>query len=50
MDGAVGVAVIVSGRLRIVLRLTIADGRIAAIAAAADPAQLRQFDVAILNA
>jgi RNA polymerase sigma factor (sigma-70 family) len=50
VDGAVGVAVIMGGKLRIVLRLTIADGRIMAIDATADPAQLRRIDVAVLNA
>jgi len=36
-------------RLRIVLHLTIADGKIGAIDAVADPAQLHQFDVTILD-
>jgi hypothetical protein len=50
VDGAVGVAVIVGGRLRIMLRLTIAEGRIVAINATADPARLREFDWTVLNA
>ena len=50
VDGAVGVAVIMGGRLRIMLRLTIAEGRIVAIDAIADPAQLRELDWAVLNA
>jgi RNA polymerase sigma-70 factor (ECF subfamily) len=50
VDGAVGLAVIMGGRLRIMLRLTIADGRIAAINAIADPTQLRGLDWTILNA
>jgi RNA polymerase sigma-70 factor (ECF subfamily) len=50
VDGAVGVAVIMGGRLRIMLRLAIAEGRIVAIDAIADPAQLRELDWAVLNA
>ena len=50
VDGAVGIAVIMGGRLRIMLRLTIAGGRIAAINAVADPAQLRGLDWTVLNA
>jgi RNA polymerase sigma-70 factor (ECF subfamily) len=50
VDGAVGVAVIMGGRLRIMLRLAIAAGRIATIDAIADPAQLRELDWTILNA
>ena len=50
VDGAVGVAVIMGGRLRIMLRLTIAEGRIAAINAIADPAQLRELEWPVLNA
>jgi RNA polymerase sigma factor (sigma-70 family) len=48
VDGAVGVAVVLQGRLRIALGLTIADGRIIAIDAIADPGHLRQLDVAVL--
>ena len=48
--GAVGVAVIMGRRLRIMLRLTIADGRIVAIDAIADPAQLRELEWTVLNA
>jgi RNA polymerase sigma-70 factor (ECF subfamily) len=50
VDGAVGVAVIMGGRLRIMLRLTIAADRIAAIHAVADPAQLRELNWTVLNA
>jgi RNA polymerase sigma factor (sigma-70 family) len=50
VDGAVGVAVIMGRRLRIMLRLTIADGRIVAIDAIADPAQLRELEWTVLNA
>jgi RNA polymerase sigma-70 factor (ECF subfamily) len=49
IDGAAGIAVIMGGRLRIALNLTIADGRIVAIEAVADPERLQQFDVAVLN-
>jgi hypothetical protein len=35
--------------LRIALNLTIADDRIVAIEAIADPERLRQFDLAVLN-
>ena len=50
VDGSVGVAVIMGGRLRIALRLTIAEGKIVAINAIADPAQLRELNWTILNA
>jgi RNA polymerase sigma-70 factor (ECF subfamily) len=49
VNGAVGLAVIMGGRLRIMLRLTIAADRIAAMNAIADPAQLRELDWALLN-
>jgi hypothetical protein len=38
------------GRLRIMLRLTIAEDRIAAINAVADPEQLRELNWTVLNA
>ena len=50
VDGALALAVIMGGRLRIVLRLTIADGRIREIEAVADPARIAGFEVALLNA
>jgi RNA polymerase sigma-70 factor (ECF subfamily) len=50
VDGALAVAVMMGGRLRIVLRLTIAHGRIRDIEAIADPARIAGFDVALLNA
>jgi hypothetical protein len=49
VDGELGVAVEFGGRLRIVLVLTIADGKIAEINAIADPERLGQFDVAALE-
>ena len=48
VDGAVGVAVVLQGRLRIVLGLAIEEGKIIAIDAIADPEHLRQLDVAVL--
>jgi RNA polymerase sigma-70 factor, ECF subfamily len=48
VDGAVGLAVVLQGRLRIVLGLTIADGRIIAIDAIADPKHVARLDVQIL--
>jgi RNA polymerase sigma-70 factor (ECF subfamily) len=50
IDGAVGIAVILGGRLRIALNLTITDDRIVGIEAVADPERLRQFDLTVLNA
>jgi RNA polymerase sigma-70 factor (ECF subfamily) len=50
VDGAVGVAVMLGGQLRIVLRLTIAEGRVAEIEAIADPAHLGGMDVTVLGA
>jgi RNA polymerase sigma-70 factor (ECF subfamily) len=47
--GAVGIAVILGGRLRIALNLTITDDRIAGIEAVADPERLQQFDLAVLD-
>jgi hypothetical protein len=38
------------GRLRLMLRLTIAENRIATIEAVADPAQLRELNWTVLNA
>jgi RNA polymerase sigma-70 factor (ECF subfamily) len=49
IDGAVGIAVIFGGRLRIALNLTITDDRIVGIEAVADPERLRQFDLTVLN-
>jgi RNA polymerase sigma factor (sigma-70 family) len=49
MDGGVGVAVVLGGQLRIVLRLTFANGRIAGIEAVADPDRLRELDPTVLD-
>ena len=49
IDGAMGIAVIFGGRLRIALNLTITGDRIVGIEAVADPERLRQFDLAVLN-
>jgi RNA polymerase sigma-70 factor (ECF subfamily) len=49
VDGALGVAVILGGQLRVVLRLTLVADRIAAIAVVADPAELERLDVAVLG-
>jgi RNA polymerase sigma-70 factor (ECF subfamily) len=50
VDGALALAVMFGGRLRIVLRLAIEGDRIAAIEAVADPERIAGFDVALLNA
>lgn len=49
VDGAMAIAVVFGGRLRLVLELTFAGERIAGIQAIADPDQVQSFDVAILN-
>jgi RNA polymerase sigma factor (sigma-70 family) len=49
IDGAVGLAVILGGQLRIALKLTIAEDRIVGIEAVADPERLRGFDLTVLN-
>lgn len=49
VDGAPGVGVYFGGRLRIVLSLTFAGDRIAAIEAFADPENVRRFDVTRLD-
>src|SRR5262245_20038973 len=49
VDGAVGLAVVLQGRLRIALGLTIIDGKILAIDAIADPKHIAQLDVQILT-
>jgi RNA polymerase sigma factor (sigma-70 family) len=48
IDGAVGLAVILGGQLRIALNLTIAGDRIVGIEAVADPERLRQSDLTVL--
>ncbi|WP_048648634.1 sigma-70 family RNA polymerase sigma factor [Nitratireductor soli] len=49
VDGALGLLVAPGGRLRIVLNLTIRDGRIAAINAIAEPAHLEALELAVLD-
>jgi RNA polymerase sigma factor (sigma-70 family) len=49
VNGAVGVIVAPRGRLVMVLDFTIRDGRIVAIDGIADPARLRQLDLAVLD-
>ena len=49
VDGAMAVAVIMGGRLRLVLELRIVGDRIADIQAVADPDRIKGFDVAMLN-
>ncbi len=49
VDGTLALAVIFGGQLRIVLRLTIAGDRIAAIEAVADAERVRRFDVEVLD-
>jgi RNA polymerase sigma factor (sigma-70 family) len=48
VDGALGVAVIIGGQLRIVLRVTVSGDRISAIEAVADPGRISAFDVEML--
>jgi ketosteroid isomerase-like protein len=48
VDGALALAVIFGGQLRIVLRLTISGDRIAAVEAVADATQIAEFDVEVL--
>jgi RNA polymerase sigma factor (sigma-70 family) len=49
VDGAVGVVVAPRGRLLMVLRFTLAGGKIVAIDTVADPERLRQLDLAMLS-
>jgi RNA polymerase sigma-70 factor (ECF subfamily) len=49
VDGAMAIAVVFGGKLRLVLELRIAGDRIAGIQAVADPDRIKGFDVAILN-
>jgi RNA polymerase sigma-70 factor (ECF subfamily) len=50
VDGAMALAVIFGGQLRIVLRLTIAGDRIAGVEAVADAERIGAFDVEVLDA
>ena len=49
VDGTVGVIVAPRGRLLMVLRFTLADGRIVEIEAVGDPDRVRQLDLSILE-
>ncbi|MGY3693204.1 RNA polymerase sigma factor (sigma-70 family) [Bradyrhizobium sp. USDA 3240] len=49
VDGEIGVAVVLGGALRVVLRVTISGDRIAAIDATAEPAQIETFDVEVFD-
>jgi RNA polymerase sigma-70 factor (ECF subfamily) len=48
VDGALGLAVILGGQLRVVLRLTISDARITAMEAVADSEAIATLDVEVL--
>jgi len=48
VDGALGVAVIFGGKLRIALRLTFSGNRISAVEAVADAGRIAGFDVEVL--
>jgi RNA polymerase sigma-70 factor (ECF subfamily) len=45
IDGALGLAVVLGGALRVVVRVTVEDERIVAIESIADPARLAAFEV-----
>jgi RNA polymerase sigma-70 factor (ECF subfamily) len=49
INGVLGVVVAPQGRLLLVLNVTMAGGRIVALDAIADPARLRDLDLAVLN-
>jgi len=49
VDGAMAVAVIMGSQVRIVLKLTLANDRIAAIDTVAEPGRLGDFDIEILD-
>jgi len=49
IDGGPALAVVFGGRLRVVLRLAIMDGRITRIEAIAEPQSLRGLDVVLLG-
>jgi RNA polymerase sigma-70 factor (ECF subfamily) len=50
VNGAVGIVVAPRGRLSRVLRFTVAHGKIVQVDVVADPARLRQIDLAVLGA
>ena len=49
VDGAVGAVVAPRGRLRLVLKVTVEDGRITSYEAIADPVRLRRLALAVLD-
>lgn len=49
VDGAVGLVVAPAGRLRLVLRIAVVEGKITDIEAIADPERLRKLNLAILD-
>ncbi|WP_261986527.1 hypothetical protein [Actinomadura sp. HBU206391] len=49
VDGAVGIAVAVHGRLSTVMTFTVIDGKIAEIEVIADPVRLRRLDLAVIQ-
>ncbi len=49
VDGRVGIAVAPRGRLRLAITVTMRDDRIAGYEVIADPARLRQLDLAVLT-
>ena len=49
MNGSVGIVVARHGRLFLVLNLTVTHGKIVEINVVADPARLRQLDLAVLD-
>jgi RNA polymerase sigma factor (sigma-70 family) len=49
VNGEVGLVVAPRGRLRMVMRLTVAEGKIVAIEMTADPNRLRQLELAVLS-
>src|SRR5438270_90407 len=50
VDGAMALAVVMAGELRIVLRLTITEDRIAAVEAVADAERIGKFELRMLDA
>jgi RNA polymerase sigma factor (sigma-70 family) len=49
LDGAVGIVVAPLGRLMMVIRVTLADGRITELDVVADPEKLREIEIAALD-
>ena len=49
IDGEVGVVVAPRGRLRMVMRLTVVEGKIVEVEAVADPARLERMELAVLE-